>query len=113
MTLENVVIKNANLGHAVGNAYFFNSGSIVFRNSTVTDISGSYGPIIKGTSNYPPVLFENSCYKDSVVGFSNGWGLYTIRNSEFLNLTSVGTNNVLFDYIQEGLTIESSLQCEI
>ena len=109
LTLENVVIKDANLGDVPDNAYFFNSGNIVFRNSTVTDISGSYGNIIKCTANYSPVLFENSCYKDSVVCFSSGWGVYTIKNSEFLNLTSVGTNMVLFDYIQEGLNIESSL----
>ena len=109
LTLENVVIKDADLGHGKDNAYFFNSGNIVFKNSTVTDISGTFGYIIKGTAPDSQVLFENSCYKDSVRGFSNGWGYYTIRNSEFLNLENNGANGVFFDGVQEGLFIESSL----
>ena len=84
LTLENVVIKDANLGHAKDNAYFFNSGNLIFRNSTVTDISGTMGTIIKGTAQYSEVLFEDSCYKDSERDFSYNWGLYTIRNSENL-----------------------------
>jgi hypothetical protein len=107
LTLENVIIKDTNLGHGIDNSYIYNSGNVIMDNTTFTNIGGTDGYIFHGANPNAYVNFENSCFKDSTAGFAYYYGDYYIKDSSILNINSPSL--YLFKGILGRLNIDSSL----